>query len=114
MTPIDQPLAFKALYRIFLDREAGPKAGNLLAFLDRAFVEKRCRELDYDTAEFWKESASTPESLAKWLEKEQPKISGETSEIVTHGAHVAKEIIYQYTDGKRAKKRLLTGGVQLA
>ena len=114
MTPIDQPLAFKALYRIFLDREAGPKAGNLLAFLDRAFVEKRCRELPYDTAEHWKESASTPEQIAKWLEKEGPKISGNTETLVTHGAYVAKEITYQYADGKRAKKRLLTGGQQLA
>ena len=114
MTPIDQPLAFKALYRMFLDREAGPKAGNLLAFLDRAFVEKRCRELEFDTAEFWRESASTPEQLAKWLEKEGAKISSNTEEIVTRGAFVAKEIIYLYADGKRAKKRLLTGGVQLA
>ena len=114
MTPIDQPLAFKALYRIFLDREAGPKAGNLLAFLDRDFVIARCRELAFDTAEFWKESATTPEALAKWLEKEGAKLSGNTEEIVTHGAYVAKEIIYTYADGKRAKKRLLTGGVQLA
>ncbi len=114
MTPIDQPLAFKALYRIFLDREAGPKAGNLLAFLDRDFVIARCRELEFDTAEFWKESATTPEALAKWLEKEGAKLSGSTESIVTHGPHIAKEIIYTYADGKRAKRRLLTGGVQLA
>jgi lysyl-tRNA synthetase class 1 len=114
LTPIDQPQAFKALYRVFLDREAGPKAGNLLAFLDRAFVEKRCRELPYDVEQFWKESASKPEELAKWAEKEKAKISGETSEIVTHGALVAREHIFTMTDGKRMKKRLLTGGVQLA
>ncbi len=114
LTPIEQPQAFKALYRVFLDREAGPKAGNLLAFLDRAFVEKRCRELPYDVEQFWKESASTPEELAKWVEKEKAKISSETSEIVTRGALVAKEHIFTMTDGKRMKKRLLTGGVQLA
>ena len=114
LTPIDQPLAFKALYRIFLDREAGPKAGNLLAFLDKDFVITRCRELDFDIAEFWKESATTPDLIAKWLEKEGPKISGNTESIVTHGAYVAKEILYSYADGKTAKKRLLTGGIPLA
>jgi lysyl-tRNA synthetase class 1 len=38
LTPIDQPGAFKALYRVLLDRDSGPKAGNLLSFLDRDFV----------------------------------------------------------------------------
>lgn len=114
LTPIEQPQAFKALYRVFLDREAGPKAGNLLAFLDRDFVAKRCRELEYDVETFWKESASTPEALAKWVEKEKEKIIGETSEIVTHGALVAREHLFTLADGKRMKKRLLTGGVQIA
>ena len=41
LTPIDQPAAFKAIYRVLLDRENGPKAGNFLSFLDRKFVEQR-------------------------------------------------------------------------
>jgi len=114
LTPIEQPQAFKALYRVFLDREAGPKAGNLLAFLDRAFVEKRCRELPCEVEAFWKESASTPEALEKWLEKEKEKIASETSEIVTHGALVAREYVYTMQDGKRVKRRVVTGGVQIA
>ena len=36
--------AFAAVYRAFLDRPNGPRAGWLLASLDRAFVIKRLRE----------------------------------------------------------------------
>ena len=36
--------AFSALYRAFLDRTNGPRAGWLLASLDRAFVVNRLRE----------------------------------------------------------------------
>ena len=36
--------AFGALYRVFLDRPNGPRAGWLLASLDRAFVVNRLRE----------------------------------------------------------------------
>ena len=63
LTPIEQPLAFKAIYRVLLDRDAGPKAGNLLAFLDAEFVIVRFRELPYDRLEFWKETATTVEDF---------------------------------------------------
>jgi lysyl-tRNA synthetase class 1 len=43
--PIECPLAFKAVYRVLLDRDAGPKAGNLLAFLKPEFVINRFNEL---------------------------------------------------------------------
>jgi lysyl-tRNA synthetase class 1 len=36
--------AFEAIYRTFLDRPNGPRAGWLLASLDRAFVVARARE----------------------------------------------------------------------
>ncbi len=35
LTPINPKLAFEALYTVLLDRPSGPRAGNLLAFLDR-------------------------------------------------------------------------------
>jgi lysyl-tRNA synthetase, class I len=35
LTPIDQPSAFLAFYRVLLDNTRGPKAGNFLAFLKR-------------------------------------------------------------------------------
>jgi lysyl-tRNA synthetase class I len=36
--------AFEAIYRAFLDRPNGPRAGWLLASLDRAFVTSRAAE----------------------------------------------------------------------
>ena len=44
LTPIAPAQAFKALYRVLLDRDSGPKAGNLLAFLDRDFLLQRLRD----------------------------------------------------------------------
>jgi len=43
--PMDVPLAFKAVYRVLLDRDSGPKAGNLLAFLKPEFVINRFNEV---------------------------------------------------------------------
>ncbi len=37
--------AFKTLYRLFLDREAGPKLGPFLASLEPEFVIRRIRRL---------------------------------------------------------------------
>jgi len=54
-TPIRQPIAFQAIYCVLLARASGPKAGNLLAFLDRTFVINRFRELAYCEADFLRE-----------------------------------------------------------
>ena len=74
LTPIDQPSAFKAIYRVLLDRDNGPKAGNLLSFLDRDFVTKRCAELPVDQFKFWEETGTTPDAFVHWLAKERAKI----------------------------------------
>jgi lysyl-tRNA synthetase class 1 len=37
--------AFPALYQSFLGKERGPKAGNLLSYLDRPFVVARLRDV---------------------------------------------------------------------
>jgi len=68
-TPIDQPSAFKALYRILLDRTNGPKAGNLLSVLDRQFVIRACLELPVDKYLFWAETGISSETFEAWLEK---------------------------------------------
>lgn len=75
LTPIDQPPAFKAIYRVLLDRDAGPKAGNLLSFLDREFVTRRCAELSVDKFKFWEETGITDEAFEQWLAKEKPNIT---------------------------------------
>jgi lysyl-tRNA synthetase, class I len=75
LTPIAQPEAFKALYRIFLDREAGPKAGHLLAYLDRDFVRRRLLEVTFNEYEYYQESSITPEEFENYLEANRSEIS---------------------------------------
>ncbi len=69
-TPIDQGAAFKAFYRLFLDKEQGPRAGALMAVLERAFVKRRLGELPLEHVAFLKESASTVDDIRAWLAKE--------------------------------------------
>ena len=78
-TPIRQGDAFQSLYRIFLDRTSGPRAGNLLAFLDRDFVLERCSEISVDTAAFWQASATDATTFSVWLTKQKTDISAATS-----------------------------------
>ncbi len=72
LTPISQPEAFKAIYRVLLDRDSGPKAGNLLSFLDRDFVARRCAEPPLDERAFWEETAISREACDQWLAREKP------------------------------------------
>jgi lysyl-tRNA synthetase class 1 len=114
MTPIEQPTAFKAIYRVLLDREAGPKAGNLLAFLDRDFVIARFRELAFDRAAYWRESAIAMPELEAWMEKEREKIESHTSQLIVDGAVTANEFTFTLKDGKRMLKRVLAEGGLIA
>lgn len=113
LTPIDQPVAFKAIYRVLLDREQGPKAGNLLAFLERDFVIKRFRELSYDKLEYWRQTATSEEDLAKWITQQGEKIAGSTWTTAVEGSVAAFDITYTLKDGKRQLKRVLLEGTNV-
>lgn len=123
LTPIDQPTAFKALYRVLLDREAGPKAGNLLSFLSREFVTRRCAELPVDKYKFWEETAISDEAFEQWLAKEKPNITALSSKFIflsvgrdlpanplgqhhEHGMGII-EFFATLTDGKTYCKRVI-------
>jgi lysyl-tRNA synthetase class 1 len=110
LTPIEQPVAFKAIYRVLLDKEAGPKAGNLLAFLEPEFVIARFQELPYERVAFWRESAVTEAELQAWATQNAEKIAGKTWSVEAEGDVAAYEIVYEMKDGKRQLKRLLVQG----
>ena len=110
LTPIEQPAAFKAIYRVLLDREAGPKAGNLLAFLDPTFVIPRFRELPSDKLACWRETAIPMPELEQWMEKEREKIESHTSQLIVEGAVSVNEFTFVLKDGKRLLKRVLADG----
>lgn len=106
MTPIAQPLAFKGIYRVLLDKEAGPKAGNLFAYLDREFVCKRLLELPVDTEAFWRETSITEEDFAKWMQQQREKISGYTHELKSAECGSVLEVTVEMKDGKRHLHRM--------
>jgi lysyl-tRNA synthetase class 1 len=110
LTPIDQSAAFKAIYRVLLDRDSGPKAGNLLAFLDRAFVLARFRELPLDKVAFWRESAVSEAELEHWIAEQGGKITGKSWTTEVAGSVVVFEIVFEMQDGKKQLKRLLVEG----
>ncbi len=110
LTPIEQPLAFKAIYRVLLDKEAGPKAGNLLAFLEKDFVILRCRELTYDKLEYWRQTATSIEDLEKWQTQQREKIAGSRYTTAMEGSVAAFEITFTLLDGKQQLKRVLIEG----
>lgn len=113
LTPIDQPVAFKAIYRVLLDREQGPKAGNLLAFLEPNFVIPRFRELPFDTLEYWRQTATSEEDLTKWLTQQGEKIAGSTWTTAMQGNVAVFDIVYTMKDGKRQLKRVLLEGTNV-
>lgn len=75
LTPLAPAQAFQAVYRVLLDRDSGPKAGNLLAFLDPDFVVKRLQKLPYDEHTFWQETCISQEEFDAWLAEYRPHIS---------------------------------------
>lgn len=110
LTPIEQPVAFKAIYRVLLDKEAGPKAGNLLAFLDKDFVIPRFQELAVSREDFLRETSISTEELEKWMAKEREKIASSDYATATEGSLAVLEITFVMKDGKRLLKRLRIEG----
>lgn len=123
LTPIDQPGAFKTIYRVLLDRNNGPKAGNFLSFLDRDFVVRRFSELPVDKFKFWEETGMKDEAFEQWLAKEKPHITALSAKFDfvsigrdlppnplgqhhEHGMGVI-EFLATMTDGKTYCKRVL-------
>lgn len=73
-TPIENARAFKAIYRVLLDRAQGPRAGSFVAFLDKDFVLRRFAEVAYDEAAFLRETAVSAADAEKKLAADAPKL----------------------------------------
>jgi lysyl-tRNA synthetase class 1 len=95
---------------VLLDKEAGPKAGNLLAFLDRDFVIPRFQELEVTREDFLRETAISLEELERWMAKESEKIVSADYATATEGSLAVLEITFLMKDGKRLLKRLRIEG----
>jgi lysyl-tRNA synthetase class 1 len=112
LTPIDQPHAFKAIYRVLLDRESGPKAGNLLSFLDRAFVLKRFNEVPYNERDFLGETGLSVEAFEQFVSLEKAKILSMRAtyrSIVNDPGNSVVEFLLAMADGKNHCRRVPLG-----
>ncbi len=107
LTPIEQPDAFRAIYRVLLDRENGPKAGNFISFLDREFVIRRFRELSVDAAGYLAGTGITPAKFEQWLAEQK---AGPASILVERHCMqgvAVMEFLVTNPDGKTWRKRVL-------
>ena len=116
LTPIAPAQAFKALYRVLLDRDSGPKAGNLLAFLDRDFLLKRLQELPYDQQAFWQETAIGREDFDAWAAEHRAHITQLSAEAKLGQARPEAlerlgvvEYVVAFDDNKTHLRRVLLG-----
>lgn len=107
LTPLDQPGAFKAIYRVLLDRENGPKAGNFFSFLERDFVVRRFLEVPLDQAKFWQETAVDEATMVSWLAREKPNITAVSAKEAKGDHGVGLELDATMADGKIHRKRML-------
>jgi len=106
LTPIEQPKAFQAIYQVLLARDSGPKAGNLLAFLDRALVTTRFRELPYSEPELWRETAIADSELEAWVVQHREQILTVKLDRLTETTSTVLECTITLKDDKAHVKRL--------
>jgi len=97
-TPVSQGEAFKAVYRVLLDREMGPRAGALMAVLERDFVVGRLMELPLDEEAFRRETSISKEEFDAWLAKEKANITEQKTDESLGSFAVAIETTLK--DGK--------------
>jgi lysyl-tRNA synthetase class 1 len=82
LTPLPQSKAFQAIYRVLLDRDNGPKAGNLLSFLEPEFVLRRFAELPVNIFLFWAETSIGREEFEGWLSEHKGEIKDVAAELI--------------------------------
>lgn len=108
LTPIDNKKAFTSVYRVLLDKEKGPKAGNLIAYMEKDFITKRFNELELDQAEFWQKTAITKADFEKWKSENDGKIKEMNEEVKTSNNLSVTEVTATLNDGKTYMKRILS------
>lgn len=74
-TPIASAQACKAIYRVFLDRASGPRAGSLLSCLEPKFVASRLVELPFSLSRFWLDTAEELEEFEVALSQDKEAVS---------------------------------------
>ncbi|MBX3386492.1 MAG: lysine--tRNA ligase [Phycisphaeraceae bacterium] len=110
LTPIDQPSAFAAFYRVLLDKTAGPKAGNLLAFLEREWVVKRLREVALDETAFLRAAVSSEQQIVEWLGSSKTGAASADWQERSIGGVTVVELTVRTSDDKTHRRRIVVDG----
>ncbi len=109
-TPIDQPTAFLAFYRVLLDNTKGPKAGNFLAFLKREDLVRLFSAVPLDEAEYLSASAVSVEDVRKLAQDGKQKAFHATLTTRSVAALTFVEARITMDDQKTHIRRVLVGG----
>ncbi|MEA3451584.1 MAG: lysine--tRNA ligase, partial [Bacteroidota bacterium] len=107
LTPMKPKLAFAAIYNVLLNKDRGPKAGGLLAALDKDFVEKRFSELEINLVELWKEASMTQAEFDAWITQNEANITEKTENELSDNGITVKEYLISLNDGKTYLKRVI-------
>ena len=116
LTPIDQPKAFGAIYKVLFDKDSGPKAGNLIAFLEKDFVVDRFLSLTYQEDDLLQQTSITVHEFEEWLTKNQPnlchalvnlKFLRHTPSFKNHLIDKQKYHILEFNITTKAEKKIL-------
>lgn len=106
LTPIDQPSAFLAFYRVLLDNTKGPKAGNFLAFLKREDVVRLFEAVPFDEAEFLAASVSSIDDIRKFAQDGKSKAIHAVITTRSVDTHTFVEASITMDDDKRHTRRV--------
>ncbi len=111
-TPIDQPTAFLAFYRVLLDNTKGPKAGNFLAFLKREDLVRLFSAVPLDETQYLLASATTVDAVRTFALEGKSKAIHWTHSTRTAGSTTLIEARITTDDGKTHIRRVpVTGDV---
>lgn len=113
LTPIDQPSAFLAFYRVLLDNTKGPKAGNFLAFLKREDMVRLFGAVPFtpeDESAYLRSTLVSIEDLKKFAQDGKSKAIHASSTTRTVNVGGADEQIIEIRlmmdDGKQHQRRV--------
>jgi lysyl-tRNA synthetase, class I len=110
--PLEESAAFRAVYRVFLDRDSGPRAGSLLGFLERSMVLERLRSVPLARAELdqlVERTASSLGSVEQWLNSLAPQAASGTVATGATGAIAFCEVCVSARDGQTRVERVVVG-----
>ncbi len=115
LTPILPKDSFEAFYTVLLDKKQGPKAGNLMYFLEKEYLLKMFTSVKFDRIKFWKHTSLTVNEFEFWLNKEKSNIvksdvridfiNREKNTTQTYSTGVI-EFTFKMTDNKTYLKRI--------